>query len=215
MATKMIRLLAAGIPLCCLLALKASAGEPTPATVVPVNPWLFRTNVFSQRGDNVFPTRCATLSIGTNQFAFLLPLNSQLESSDQSRVVVASRDHSRTFTISINSFIPAGVAPPDPEACHASLATEFPGSTIQSESGTYVANQSGWVFDVRWNASTNNVRVARVAYVPSLAGVLEFSMVSSLAKSVEANADFNFMMLSFRASGPDGKIVFPSLSSKF
>jgi len=194
-------------------ALRLGAGE-LPAGFMPLAP-SFETQVISQSGPGVFPTRCAQISLGTNKFAFLVPEEFRVDTSKPAKTIVASPDFTRIFTFSVNPWIEADAGEVNAETCRGALLAEHPRAVILSETGVCANNQSGPLFELRWNPATNLVRVARVAYVPSRAGVLEFNMVSSVEKSAEARADFNFILLTFRASGPDGKLALPCLYTKF
>jgi hypothetical protein len=45
-------------------------------------------------------------------------------------------------------------------------------------------------------------------------GVLEFSITSSQKAAGQAKADLNFMMLTFRTNGDDGKLTLPAISNR-
>jgi len=67
---------------------------------------------------------------------------------------------------------------------------------------------------LRWNAKGGASRYERVAFIPAHAGVLEFSLVGSPEKFKAARPDFDLLLLSFRASDNQGKLVVPMLSDK-
>jgi len=201
-----------GIPILALAALSVRGNDgPTNA---PAYPWMFKTQVITQSGPGLLPSPCASIALGTNKVAFLLPDGYRADGSDPQSVTVASTDLSRAFTLHVAGPMPPDTEQLDPETYRDELLTTHPRATILAELGMGAANRFGPAFDIRWVPRGNVDRTARVAFIPSRLGVLEFSMVSSPEKFGQAKSDLNFIMLSFRVSGPDGKLVMPVLYDK-
>ena len=57
-------------------------------------------------------------------------------------------------------------------------------------------------------------RRERVLFIPADAGVLEFSLVSSLDKFEAGRQGFSSLLATFRAAGADGRLVMPMLSNR-
>ena len=72
----------------------------------------------------------------------------------------------------------------------------------------------GPAFDLRWNATGGGPRRERIVFIPAHAGVMEFSLVSSLEKFEAARPDLDYLLVSFRASDTNGKLVVPILSDR-
>jgi hypothetical protein len=213
MATKILHWLSV---LLCLLAPRLEAGEWVPGSPVsPVSPWQFTTQVITQSGPGIFPTRCARVTIGTNRFAFLVPDKFRVDTSKAQKTIVVSPDLTRNFTFRLSPAFPTDTTQVDSDTCRSTLLADHPRATILAETGICAANHSGWIYDLRWCPTTNLVRQARVAFIPSRSGVLEFNIVSSLDKASEARAELNFMLLTLRMSDPDGKLELPYLSNRF
>jgi hypothetical protein len=192
------------------LPLRASDGN----TNVTAYPWFFKTQVVTQSGVGEFPSRCACITLGTNKVAFLVPAGFRLDASDPLNITMSSDDYSRVFTLRVKTPLTTDTEPLDPDTYRDLLLTTHPRATIVAQFGLNAANQFGPAFDLRWVPRGNVDRTARVAFIPSKLGVLEFSMVSSPEKFGRAKAELSSLMLSFRASGPDGKLTMPQLSDK-
>jgi hypothetical protein len=209
MATK-TALLGIQILLLASLPLRASDG----GTNVIAYLWSFKTQVVTQSGPGEFPSRCACITLGTNKVAFLVPAGFRLDASDPLNITVSSEDYSRVFTLRIKNPMPTETEQVDPDACRELLLSTHPRATILAQFGLNAANEFGPAFDLRWVPRGNVDRAARVAFIPSKLGILVFSMVSSPEKFGRAKAELSSLMLSFRASGPDGKLTMPLLSDK-
>jgi hypothetical protein len=94
------------------------------------------------------------------------------------------------------------------------LLQRHPGAKILEEFTLSALSRRGPAFDLRWNANGGMPRCERVVFIPALAGVLEFSLVASPEKFVAAQAEYDLLLLTFRASDARGKLVVPVLSDK-
>ena len=136
--------------------------------------------------------RHACFALGPNKFAFVVPPGFRLDIATDERVVLVNKD----FTCLISLRI---AAPATPEAQRAALLTRYPGAKILEELPLAVANQNGQMFDLQC-ATEGVVRFARAAFIPSPAGVLEFTLLSSPDKFREVQADFSFLLQTLRTS---------------
>jgi hypothetical protein len=57
-------------------------------------------------------------------------------------------------------------------------------------------------------------RRERVLFIPSAAGVLEFSLISSLEKFEAGRQAFNAFLITFRTPQADGRLIMPVLSDR-
>jgi hypothetical protein len=206
------------------LSLQLEAGDSLPGSTSStgsfwtnslVSPRIFSTQVINQSGPGVFPNRCARVTIGTNRFAFLVPDKFRVDTSMPQQTMVVSPDYTRNFTFRLSPAFASEATEVDADTCRSTLQNEHPRAVIVSESGICAANHSGLIYDLRWCPTTNIVRQARVAYIPSPSGILEFNMESSPDKAAEARSDLTFMLLTLRMSDLKGKLELPSLSNKF
>jgi hypothetical protein len=177
------------------------------------NPWMFSTQVVIQSGPDLMPIRCAVTTVGTNKFAFAVPENYQVDVSSSQKVTVNTADFSVVFTLRICGPNPDDGAALDVDTYRATLLRDHPNAAILAEFGANAGGGHGPAFDIRWKVSGKVDRYARVEYVPSRLGVIEFSMTSSQKAAGQAKADLNFMMMTFRTNGDDGKLSLPAISN--
>jgi len=209
---KRFRLIAATLLPLGLLA--GSAGAAGLTWSCPTNPPPLRVEVRYEGGPGLSAANRAYVTAGTNKFAFLLPVGFRLETSDNQRVTLVSADYNSILTWRLLG--PVRVESPDfdPTTCRELLLERRVGGKILDECTLPAAGQRGPAFELRWNASGGAPRCERVVFVPARAGVMEFSLVSSPEKFKATQPDFDLVLLSFRASGADGKLVVPMLSDK-
>ena len=169
--------------------------------------------VKADSGPGVRPAPRAWLTVGTNQFAFLVPEGYRMETPQGPRVSLANGDLSCVLSFGV-----VGPLSPDgreltPEACREVVVTRRNRATILQEFTLYANNQGGPAFDLRW--VTGGVeRQERVAFIPCNGALLEFDLTSSLDQFGAGQASLNFVMLTFRASDRTGKIEISPLSDR-
>ena len=102
----------------------------------------------------------------------------------------------------------------DPAPYRSLLLNRQRGGKILEEFSLAAASRRGPAFDLRWNAPGPVPRRERVLFIPSDAGVLEFSLVSSLEKFEAGRQAFNSLSMTFRTAGADGRLEMPVLSNR-
>lgn len=189
------------------------AAEPVAYhSLSPTNPAALKVEVRVDGGPGVLPARRAYLTAGTNRFAFLLPTNFRLNSTDATQVQLVTADYGCTLTVGLlpNSS-PQRLTP---AAGRELLQTRFPSPQIEAESTLAAAGQSGPAFDLRRAGPGGITQAARVAYIPSRAGTLEFCLSTSPEKLSQMLGDLRFVMLTFCASDAQGNLKIRPLSTK-
>jgi hypothetical protein len=83
------------------------------------------------------------------------------------------------------------------------------GAKILEEFIMPAAGKAGAAFDLQMAGSQGTLRKARVTFVPTEAGVLQFTVEGSADKFKAALADFQTLLLTFRSSDADGKLKMP------
>jgi hypothetical protein len=94
------------------------------------------------------------------------------------------------------------------------LANRYPNVKVLEEFHEEAGGMSGVAFDFHWLSQGNTVRASRAVFIPSRGGVLEFSLICSPDRFQQVRYDFNFLLLTFRAS-KDGKLEVTPRSSLF
>ena len=161
------------------------------------------------------PARRVFVTAGTNRFAFSVPEGFRLVSSGSDSVALASTDYRSLLTFRIAApGAPAGEEPP-PALWREAVLQQHPGANIRQQFTLTAANRTGPAFDAAWVAPGSQRHNLRVAFIPALAGTLEFSLVCTPDAFKKAQYDLNFLLLTFRASDAQGKLDLPRFSNKF
>jgi hypothetical protein len=161
------------------------------------------------------PARRVFVTAGTNRFAFSLPEGFRLESSSPDVVSLVSKDYLSQLTFRIAApGAPAGQEPP-PALWRQAVLEQHPGANILQQFTLSAHNRTGPAFDAAWSAPGGQQRTQRVAFIPALAGTLEFSLVCPTDAFEKARYDLNLLLLTFRASDAQGKLQLPRFSNKF
>jgi hypothetical protein len=130
-------------------------------------------------------------------------------------VTLVSADFSCLLTFRVFEPLPPGVTELDPAPYRSLLLNRRRGGKILEEFSLAAASRRGPAFDLRWNAPGPVARRERVLLIPSDAGVLEFSLVSSLEKFEAGRHGFDALLITFRTTGADGQLVMPVMSNRF
>jgi hypothetical protein len=194
-----------------LLAGRASADDSVAAV---------RTNsqviAVASRNEEVIgnePVRRAYLTHGTNEFAFVVPQEFRLDATNPEKVLLVKSDYSCYFTFRLIGPAPALAQELKPETYRELALDQHPGATIMDESSATAAGHSGPAFELQWKPPGTTAQRARLAFIPSAAGVMEFRVVAGTNKFTEARHAFNFVLLNFR-SNEGGKLKIARFSDK-
>jgi len=196
----------------------SSAVEKDPGTAKPndsnsTNPPPISVAVKFEGGPGQISTCRAYITAGTNKFAFLVPDEYKLASSDAQRATLIKADGSAVMTIRVLSSLADSGKEFDGAAARALVYEEHPDATIITEFGMMAANASGPAFEIFWGAGSVT-RASRVGFVPLRAGIIEFSLDTSPKKLPPSLGDLNSLILTFRASDENGKLEPTPLSDR-
>ena len=174
----------------------------------------YLTQIKHVSGPGLLPGDFAYVTFGTNKFGFVRPAGFRLEMTDAQKVTLISADLSCLLTFRVLEPLAPGTSELDPAPYRDLLISRHPGCKILEELSQNAVNRSGPVFDLRWNATGAVQRRERILFIPSDAGVLEFSLVSSLESFEAGRQGFNALLITFRAADADGRINMPQLSNR-
>jgi hypothetical protein len=160
------------------------------------------------------PVNRTYVTCGTNKFTFLMPAGFRLDTTDPQKLTLVSADLSRLLIWHILGPLPSEAAELDPAQYRELLLSRHPGAKILEEFSLGAVGRHGPAFDLRWGAAGGLERRERVLFIPAPAGVLEFSLVSSLEKFEAGRQEFDGLLVTFRASDANGKLVVPMISDK-
>ena len=177
------------------------------------NPPPITVAVKFEGGPGQIPTSRAYITAGTNRFAFLVPDEYKLTSSDPQKITLMKGDGSALISVRVIGLVVAADKSFDGAAARQLLAQEHPDATIQSEFGMMAANSSGPAFEIVWGGGVL-ARASRIGFVPLRAGVIEFSLDTSPKSLAPSLGDLNYVIVTFRASDENGKLEATPLSDK-
>jgi hypothetical protein len=164
-------------------------------------------------GPGQIPTTRAYITAGTNKFAFLVPDEFKLASSDPQKVTLMKGDGSCLISVRVIGSIPPSDKPFDSTAARGLLLGEHRDATIVSELGMFAGGVGGPAFEIVWGVGALS-RASRVGFIPLRAGLVEFSVDSSPNKLAPSLGDFNYVLLTFRASDENGMLAATPLSDQ-
>jgi hypothetical protein len=197
-----------------LLAEPAGPASP-PASLLATNRPLYTTEVKRVGGPGLIPADFAYVTFGTTKFGFVMPAGYRVETQDGQKVTLVSADFNCLLTFRVVEPLQPGATELDPALYRDLVLNRRHGGKIVDEFTQAAVSRRGPAFDLRWTATGSVPRRERVLFIPSNAGVLEFSLVSSLEKFEMGQKGFNALLITFRAAGPDGRLEMPMLSDRF
>jgi hypothetical protein len=206
-------LLAAGLLLACVTPGISAADDSEQGQVIS-RPAPFSTQLKREETSGPDIVQRAYIACGTNRFAFVVPPEYRLDGSNPEKIVLSNADYSSFISFRIVAPLNFPAQALEPEKCRQRMLECYPGAKVLEEFSQSAANHSGPAFDVRWTNSSNAVQFARVAFIPSPAGVLEFSLVATDGNFKQGEYFLNSVMLTFR-SNEGGKLDIAPLSDKF
>jgi hypothetical protein len=166
-------------------------------------------------GPGLIPADFTYVTFGASKFGFVLPAGFRLETEDAQKVTLVSADFSCVLAFRVLDPASSGTTELDPASYRELLLSRHPGGKILEEFSLAAASRRGPAFDLRWNATGAVPRRERVLFIPSAAGVLEFSLVASLDKFEAGRQGFDALLVSFRAADANGRLIMPVLSNRF
>ncbi len=187
---------------------------PAAAPSVRTNRSGFRPEVRTDYGYEQLPVRRAYLTNSLCQIGFQLPDGYQLYPSDLDKVTFLSPDGIRGVSIRLVSSIGAGASELDADSCRSQALSCFAGSQIIAENPFVADGRHGAGFDLIWSGPTRLPMAARVVYVPSPAGVVEFRAVSPEGNFTEVQSELNLVLVTLRASDASKPLRMPVISDK-
>ena len=153
--------------------------------------------------------RCVDMKVGDRRLMLAVPpgFRAQIPSAD--KVVLVNDDYSCVLSFRIAAPGSAAGSSLNADLCRAWLEERLQDLSIQEEFSLNAANASGPAFDLQCKMD-GVVRTARVAFIASPFGVLEFNAMSSPAQFETAKATLRSLMRGFQISAPNGKLSPPT-----
>jgi hypothetical protein len=153
------------------------------------------------------------LVCGTNQFACVVPTGFRVDASNPQKVVLVDPNFAHFITIRLAGPVPAGAKELRGDYCRALALSRFPGATVTQESSETVGYLTGPAFDLAWKNAAGTEQSARLVFVPTPVGIMEFSLLACSNKFSDGGILFNTLLSSFRGTA-GGRLDPPSTPDK-
>ncbi len=174
----------------------------------------YKTRVAHVAGPGVLPADFGYITLGTNEFGFVMPEGFHLEAGDPQKVMLVGSDINCVITFRLLGTELAAKSEPDLAHYRQLALSRYPGGKIVDELSLVAAGRRGPAFDLRWDAAGFSPRRERVLFIPREADVLEFSLSSSLAEFEAGRRALTSFLLTFRTPRPDGRLIMPVMSDR-
>jgi hypothetical protein len=167
----------------------------------------------SEGGPGLVTTTRAYITVGTNKFAFLVPDEFKMAGCDAQKVTLMKGDGSCLINVRVIGSKPPSDKPFDCAAARGLIYEEHRDATVVSEFAMFAGGVGGPAFEINWGIGALS-RVSRVGFIPLRAGLVEFSVDSSAKNLGPSLGDFNYLLLTFRASDENGKLAATPISDQ-
>jgi hypothetical protein len=195
------RIFAAGALAALLLTLRASADEPAiESSATATNKPGFKATLHGGETIGTHQVQRAFLDVGTNKIVFIVPGGFWMDAWNPQKIVLTAADKSSFITVRV---IPGAAS--DTSFFKEQALSLYPGARITQESTELVANHSGPAFNLEW-LSSGVAQSARVSFIPSAAGVLEFSVLTRSTDFKDARMNLETLLSSVQTN-ESGKLV--------
>jgi hypothetical protein len=167
----------------------------------------------SEGGPGLVTTTRAYITVGTNKFAFLVPDEFKMAGCDAQKVTLMKGDGSCLISVRVIGSKPPSDKPFDCTGARGLVYEEHRDATIVSEFAMFAGGVGGPAFEINWGVGALS-RVSRVGFIPLRAGIVEFSVDGSAKNLGPSLVDFNYVLLTFRASDENGKLAATPISDQ-
>ncbi|MGH7969335.1 MAG: hypothetical protein ACREIC_11470, partial [Limisphaerales bacterium] len=162
----------------------------------------------------LMPSDRIFVSLGTNLWAFVLPAGMHLVVPVQREVALLDSPHNEIVRFRLIPYSVASGAELSAEQAKKLLLQAYPGAVILDTFSMAANGHRGPAFDAEWEGLGGQTRRARVAFIPSQGGILEFSASGDCRDFGSCQRHLATVMLTFRAADAQGKLSLPILSDK-
>lgn len=160
----------------------------------------------------------AVATLGTNQFAFIVPKGYLIRLDEAARQLRAvEREDKCAITVRLfdtpTNAVDKATGELKPAVLRELLLARHPDARIIEEHSLTAGGSPGPAFDFGWRNAGGFPLQSRLAFIPTPAGIMEFHLLTSAADKEEFTHALNSLMLTFRF-GEKGRIELPEMSNK-
>jgi hypothetical protein len=163
--------------------------------------------------NSIPPIYRAYVTAESGKFTFVLPRGFRVKDDSGAKLTFANLEGNFQITFSILDSTPSDSQPLNTDAYRDVVQARYPRGKIIEELCPAAAGRIGVGFDMQWMTTNKLTRCTRTAFVPSIAGVLEFSATCDAKDFPELRYQLNQIMSGFLATTPDGKLEVPNISA--
>ena len=162
---------------------------------------------------SAIPIYRAFVKAETGKFTFVIPAGFRLKGdTSEGKLKLSNLEGNCQITFSILDPAPCDSQPLNADAYHDLVQARHPKGKIIERLCPGVADRDGVGFDMQWETTNKFAQCSRMAFVPSNAGLMEFSATSSPQDFSVLRYQLNQVMGTFQVTTPDGKLVVPKIS---
>ena len=140
------------------------------------------------------------LTLGTNRFTCIVPTGFRVDASNPQRIVLSDPTYTYFISIRLTGRMPTGAKELQADSCRDLALGRFAGSKIMSESSESVGYLRGASFDLQWKNSAGTDQSARLVFVSTPVGIMEFSLLACSNKFGDGTILFGSLLSSFRGN---------------
>lgn len=167
-----------------------------------------------EEGPGLLPADRAYLRSGTNQFSFLIPAGWKLETWGDGRAAVVTRDYACRIVFGLARPPVRAGEELNPDACAQWVLAEYPQASILKQVPAMADSRAGPAYEVQLPRSIGTASRGEIAFIPSRAAILEFSLVCIPERFEAARRQLHTLLLTFRASDARGELHISPLSDR-
>jgi hypothetical protein len=156
----------------------------------------------------------AYVTAGTVKFSFIVPQGFRLQGDPASgRFILSNADGDCSLSFAILGPMPADGSGLNTDLYRTLVLRQRTNAIIQREFSSHAAGKSGPAFDLQWKAAAEITQCKRSVFIPSSAGVLEFTATAGSTSFSKAQGSLGTILGTFCYS-MDGKLKVKHMSDK-
>jgi hypothetical protein len=191
----------------------AATNAQNPASGGETNLAAFRASLRSEEVIGSEAVKRAYVTLGTNEFAFVVPKGYRMDASIPEKITLIKDDYACSISLHFASAKSNGAAQPQADTVRQTVLERYPSTKIRDEFSQTAAGSRGPAFDLQFPNAAGALQFARVVFIPYANGVIEFTLLSNPDQFAIGQYAFDTLLLTF-SSNQDGKLSITPLSDK-
>jgi len=147
-------------------------------------------------GSNERQVQRVYFTLGTNQFAITVPEGYRADASNPRRMVFSEVNSTCFIACHFTDTPPSDATLSQDDVFRSMALSEFPGASVTDQVSASAANHRGLAFELHRRNSFGTEEIAFVAFIPTVAGVMEFDLLASSANFNAGRQAFKVLLSS-------------------